>query len=87
MRLLTALQVLQVQLGGAGAEPGWISMPRCLAGSLRGRREGSGLADCVGGEGETEGGSRSEEDETGLPRAGTDPMARPPGGWRKGLWE
>ena len=75
-----------VQLGGAGAGPVWTSVPRCLAGSLRGRRDGSGLADCVGGEGETEGGSRSEEDETGLPRAGTEPMARP-GGRRTGFWE
>ena len=75
-----------VQLGGAGAGPVWTSVPRCLAGSLRGRRDGSGLADCVGGEGETEGGSRSEEDETGLPRAGTEPMARP-GGRRTGPWE
>jgi len=58
----------------------------CLTGSLQGRRDGSVLADCVGGEDETEGGSRSEEDETGLPHAGTEPMARP-GGRRTGLWE
>ena len=37
----------------------------CLTGSLQGRRDGSVLADCVGGEDETEGGSRSEEGETG----------------------
>ena len=55
------------QLGGAGAGPVWISVPRCLTGSLQGRRDGSVLADCVGGEDEIEGGSRSEEDETGLP--------------------
>ena len=44
-----------------------ISVPRCLTGSLQGRRDGSVLADCVGGEDETEGGSRIiiEEDETG----------------------
>ena len=58
------------QLGGAGAGPVWISVPRWLAGSLRGRRDGSVLADCDGGEDETEGGSESEEDETGLPHAG-----------------
>ena len=74
------------QLGGAGAGPVWISVPRCLTGSLQGRRDGSVLADCVGGEDETEGGSRSEEDETGLPHAGTEAMARP-GGRRTGLWE
>ena len=74
------------QLGGAGAGPVWISVPRCLTGSLQGRLDGSVLADCVGGEDEIEGGSRSEEDETGLPHAGTEPMARP-GGRRTGLWE
>ena len=67
------------QLGGAGAGPVWISVPRCLTGSLQGRRDGSVLGDCVGGEDEIEGGSRSEEDETGLPHAGTELIARPVG--------